>query len=173
MVQNNSLQRKHAVSGLSLSGGETAMQFASGLGQDFSQLPVSSTPLPFIQTKLTVGQPNDKYEQEADRVAEQVMRMPVQFYPQFLNGADRTPDQQIGQGANYDYKYLKSGTIKKITYPTGGSSTFDFEAHDFANPSQAGSDVWEEKPEINLIACAGNSPFGCNGPSASQSFTLT
>lgn len=29
-----------------------------------------------IQTKLKIGQPNDKYEQEADRVAEQVMRMP-------------------------------------------------------------------------------------------------
>ena len=29
-----------------------------------------------IQAKLTVGQPNDQYEQEADRVAEQVMRMP-------------------------------------------------------------------------------------------------
>lgn len=29
-----------------------------------------------IQTKLTVGQPGDKYEQEADRTAEAVMRMP-------------------------------------------------------------------------------------------------
>jgi len=29
-----------------------------------------------IQPKLTIGQPNDIYEQEADRVAEQVMRMP-------------------------------------------------------------------------------------------------
>jgi hypothetical protein len=29
-----------------------------------------------VQTKLTVGQPNDRYEQEADRVAEQVMSMP-------------------------------------------------------------------------------------------------
>jgi len=29
-----------------------------------------------IQAKLTVGQPGDVYEQEADRVAEQVMRMP-------------------------------------------------------------------------------------------------
>jgi hypothetical protein len=29
-----------------------------------------------IQAKLTVGQPNDKYEQEADRVADQIMRMP-------------------------------------------------------------------------------------------------
>jgi len=29
----------------------------------------------FIQTKLTIGQPNDKYEQEADNMADQVMRM--------------------------------------------------------------------------------------------------
>lgn len=29
-----------------------------------------------IQPKLTIGQPNDIYEQEADRIAEQVMRMP-------------------------------------------------------------------------------------------------
>ena len=29
-----------------------------------------------IQAKLTVGQPNDKYEQEADRIADQVMQMP-------------------------------------------------------------------------------------------------
>lgn len=29
-----------------------------------------------IQPKLSVGQPNDQYEQEADRVADQVMRMP-------------------------------------------------------------------------------------------------
>ncbi len=29
-----------------------------------------------IQAKLRIGQPNDIYEQEADRVAEQVMRMP-------------------------------------------------------------------------------------------------
>lgn len=36
------------------------------------------------QTKLTVGEPGDKYEEEADQVADQVMRMPVdhlQFQP--------------------------------------------------------------------------------------------
>lgn len=37
--------------------------------------PISSTNAN-LQTKLTVNQPGDKYEQEADRVAEQVMRMP-------------------------------------------------------------------------------------------------
>jgi len=29
-----------------------------------------------IQTKLKISQPNDKYEEEADHVAEKVMRMP-------------------------------------------------------------------------------------------------
>src|SRR5271166_1865665 len=31
---------------------------------------------PAIQTKLTINQPGDQYEEEADRVADQVMRMP-------------------------------------------------------------------------------------------------
>lgn len=35
-----------------------------------------AAPLP-LQTKLTVNQPGDVYEQEADRVADQVMRMPA------------------------------------------------------------------------------------------------
>jgi hypothetical protein len=36
---------------------------------------ISNIP-PLIQPKLKIGAPNDKYEQEADRVADQVMRMP-------------------------------------------------------------------------------------------------
>ncbi|SHJ78927.1 eCIS core domain-containing protein [Pseudozobellia thermophila] len=31
---------------------------------------------PFVQAKLTIGRPNDKYEQEADAVADQVIKMP-------------------------------------------------------------------------------------------------
>lgn len=34
-----------------------------------------------IQAKLTIGQPGDKYEQEADRMADQVMRMPEPVNP--------------------------------------------------------------------------------------------
>lgn len=32
--------------------------------------------VPVIQTKLQIGEPNDKFEQEADRIADEVMRMP-------------------------------------------------------------------------------------------------
>ena len=37
---------------------------------------------PFIQTKLKIGQPEDKYEKEADSVADQVMRRPNVGYMQ-------------------------------------------------------------------------------------------
>src|SRR5262245_61727338 len=32
---------------------------------------------PKLQTKLSINEPGDQYEQEADRVADQVMRMPA------------------------------------------------------------------------------------------------
>jgi len=82
------LQRKCASCGQHTFGSETCNQCEKGrnhsrtaissprFDQDFSQIPVNSTSLPIIQPKLTLGKPNDKYEQEAERVAEQVMRMP-------------------------------------------------------------------------------------------------
>src|SRR6266478_4915797 len=47
-------------------------------GHDFSRIPVhGKTPL-VIQPKLTISTPGDMYEQEADRLADQVMRKPEQ-----------------------------------------------------------------------------------------------
>jgi Domain of unknown function (DUF4157) len=45
-------------------------------GHDFSQILVGPPTAGAIQTKLAINRPGDEYEQEADRVAEQVMRMP-------------------------------------------------------------------------------------------------
>lgn len=46
------------------------------LGYDFSRIPIHPPAPAVIQTKLAINQPGDEYEQEADHVAEQVMRMP-------------------------------------------------------------------------------------------------
>jgi len=57
---------------------KSKFQFLSnsfGVGKDTNRFSQFTAPL--IQTKLSIGAPNDKYEQEADRVADQVMRMPV------------------------------------------------------------------------------------------------
>ena len=53
-----------------------------GLGHEFSKMRVAAAMSGAIQTKLTVNQTGDKYEQEADQVAEQVMRMPEGGSPQ-------------------------------------------------------------------------------------------
>lgn len=65
----------------------SAAMTSSSFGQDLSQVPTGATPSanglqriafgpPPVQTKLRIGEPGDKYEQEADRIADQVMRMP-------------------------------------------------------------------------------------------------
>ncbi len=45
------------------------------LGHDFSKLSIDFKRNLTVQTKLTVSQPGDRFEREADRVAEQVMRL--------------------------------------------------------------------------------------------------
>jgi hypothetical protein len=45
-------------------------------GHDFSRVPVHPPAATPIQTKLAINKPGDEYEQEADRISEQVVRMP-------------------------------------------------------------------------------------------------
>ncbi|MEL7064226.1 MAG: DUF4157 domain-containing protein, partial [Bacteroidota bacterium] len=69
---------------------------ASNLDQDFSQIPMSSDDLLSIQQKLKVGQPNDKYEEEADRVAEQVMQMPESKVQRQVEEEEEEEEEQEG-----------------------------------------------------------------------------
>lgn len=66
-----------------------------GFAKPVFQPQTAALPMPpVIQTKLKVGEPNDKFEQEADRVADEVMRMPE---PDPINqpGADPSIGQRI------------------------------------------------------------------------------
>ena len=47
-----------------------------------------------VQPKLTIGQPGDKYEQEADRIVEQVMRIPE---PQVRRQANDQEEEELVQ----------------------------------------------------------------------------
>ena len=64
-------------------------------GHNLSNIAVSYRSAP-IQTKLTIGQPGDKYEQEADHVSEQVMSMsePVQRQEQGEESLQTKPEIQ-------------------------------------------------------------------------------
>lgn len=61
----------------------TRAPVAPCLGHNFSQVQVHAALPETIQTKMTVNQPGDKYEQEADQVAEQLMRLPMPDSPSF------------------------------------------------------------------------------------------
>ena len=52
-----------------------------------------------IQAKLSIGQPNDKYEQEADQVAAKVMRMPERELEEEDNTLQAKPDIQAKEDA--------------------------------------------------------------------------
>lgn len=78
---SNQLRRQNAASHTK-SEAPTAIAIAPQqrlTGQRGFSLPRTPTSRQFpllIQPKLTVGPPGDKYEQEADRVADRIMRMP-------------------------------------------------------------------------------------------------
>src|SRR2546429_4367774 len=70
-MQTQILQRKCACGGTPGVDGECGECRSKRLSSQRQAIPMT------LQTKLTVNKPGDQYELEADRVAEQVVRMPV------------------------------------------------------------------------------------------------
>ena len=62
------------------------------VSHDFSQTPLLSKSQAHIQAKLTIGAPDNVYEQEADRISEQVMGMAE---PQLQRACDGTYPQHL------------------------------------------------------------------------------
>ena len=80
------LQRKCACGGsLGLSGECT----------ECSKKKLTGESLPLIQPKLKISQPNDKYEQEADRVADMVMRMPEPKIQREMNTKEDEEEETV------------------------------------------------------------------------------
>ncbi|MEO1218768.1 MAG: RHS repeat domain-containing protein [Bacteroidota bacterium] len=97
---------------------------------------------------------------------------PVQCYnswdnlypPTYFNGAEREVNSTE----------ILAGTLKKITYPTGGHLAMEYEPHDYSN--FAAEDIWTEQPEAVAISCGPQADTGtffeCNTGSSSVNFTL-
>ena len=81
---------------------------------------------PTVQSKLTVGAPNDQYEQEADRVASAVMRMqesgremgPIQR--EYLEGVDHLRRQSLEEEEDILQAKAQSGQTPRETPNLGG-----------------------------------------------------
>lgn len=101
---------------------------------DFSQVPVRDVQATGIRTKLDVSATGDMHEQEADRVAEQVMRMPpsTRQHPcacgvcQTRGAASLGPDHQLVRGE------------RRTSAPSSATSTVPPIVHDtLRSPGQA------------------------------------
>ncbi|PON12301.1 hypothetical protein C2W62_40320 [Candidatus Entotheonella serta] len=75
--QEPSTSVHHEVTAHEDTAGDTRVPRATRFTRDFSQIQVSRTTQTMVQAKTTVSQPGDRYEREADRVAETVVKMPT------------------------------------------------------------------------------------------------
>jgi hypothetical protein len=64
-----------------------------------------------LQPKLVVGAPNDEYEQEADRVADQVMQMPVPQVQQQMDGEENENANLVQ--TKLSVKGVEAGSIQR------------------------------------------------------------
>lgn len=77
---------------------QAQLERAARFGHNFGRVKVqANTPSSAPQLKLTIGQPGDKYEQEADRVAAQVVAMPTANKQQEIQrqGGGQEEEEQI------------------------------------------------------------------------------
>ena len=84
------------------------------LSHDFSQLSIFSKPQATLQAQLAIGQPNDVYEQEADQIADRVMRIPE---PQLPGN-----DTRSGLALNSQGGQQRSKLDRIQTKPVGANS---------------------------------------------------
>jgi len=82
-------------------------------GQDVSRIPIHSSTAGALQTKLAVNQPGDEYEQEADRISEQVMRMPEpQARVQPARGSDGTGTQHQRRQQPQEHEHIQTKRVQ-------------------------------------------------------------
>jgi len=89
-IGNQAVQRLLHSNVEELEAGSTTIA-TTGFGHDFSRIPIFSPSRLPDQSKLTVSTPGDMYEQEADRVADQVMRIPDSQVHRTKDGGSSEP----------------------------------------------------------------------------------
>jgi len=82
---------------------------------------------PVVQPKLIVGQPNDKYEQEADHVAGQVVAMPD---PKLQRECEEEEKEKMAQAKGDGGPSIVSSSVESgINSVRGGGSTLPESTH--------------------------------------------
>ena len=101
MVQTNAGEFKAGLSGTA----------SSRFGHDFGRVPMHSPASGAIQTKLAIDQPGDEYELEAERLANQVMRMLESQLQRTCAGGGGCPKCQTEQPGQ-EHKHLQTKRVQ-------------------------------------------------------------
>jgi len=106
---------------------------ASGSPTDFSRVPASGRAAGAIQAKLVIGEAGDSFEQEADRVAEQTMRMPEGRLQRACECGGTCPRcKQHGHGASALQARAKGGAQSAVPPSVGEALSGSGQALDAA-----------------------------------------
>ncbi|EFH84869.1 DUF4157 domain-containing protein [Ktedonobacter racemifer] len=99
----------------------SAFDRASRFGHDFSRIPIHAPAVGVLQTKLAINQPGDDYEQEADRLSDQVMRMPEPHLQRACACGGACPKCQTKQPGweheNLRTKRVQAGDMGQVAAP--------------------------------------------------------
>lgn len=118
-IGNQAVQRLLGATATNVNGDSVAE--IARFGHDFSRIPVYATTPIRIQPKLTVNALGDIYEHEADRVAEQVMRMPEpqrQHACPCGGGCPKCQTERLYQGnQRLQTKHVESGALGLTAAP--------------------------------------------------------
>lgn len=87
----------------------------------------------WIQTKLSIGQPNDEYEQEADRVAAQVMAMPEPTVQREI-APDEDTVQMKGERSSDGSLQAGEDIESRLNQSKGGGEPLSEEVRSFMEP---------------------------------------
>jgi hypothetical protein len=125
MIGNQAVQRLLRTNSESLEF-EPSTTAATRFAHDFSRIPAYATRPVRIQPKLTVNARGDIYEQEADRVAKQVMRMPEPQLQRACACGGRCPKCMKEQGGREQLqaKYIEPiGAVATTVPPSAQEAT--------------------------------------------------
>ncbi|MBN3884850.1 MAG: DUF4157 domain-containing protein [Nostoc sp. JL34] len=99
----------------------------SALYKDFSRVPISTTKPQQIMAKLTIGAVGDKYEQEADRVAAQVVQR-INASASVRSGEDETVQREEMETKDNKARLMRLPILQRRSSNGGMTATPDLEA---------------------------------------------
>ena len=107
---------------------QTQLETANNLGHNFSQVQVQPKSSVIVQPKLTIGEPGDKYEQEADRVAAEVVQKLHSPQPAQVQKEESEEGNQIQTKPIYPRIQRMNSVVQRKLNLGGGTASSEFES---------------------------------------------